>query len=109
MKKIRERYGLGEKEIGFKSFGMGQVQASLSDFLAAAHTLPGFLCTMAIDKRIATVFGPLDKPQHQRLAETLDELGLGGRKPYRVENLLRIVHVSALLAALLAHDRQEIF
>jgi hypothetical protein len=32
MKKIRERYGLGEKEIGFKSFGMGQVQASLSDF-----------------------------------------------------------------------------
>lgn len=109
MKKIRGRYGLGEKEIGFKSFGMGQVQASLNDFLAAAHTLPSFLCSMAIDKRIATVFGPHDKPQHQRLAEALDELGLGGRKPYVVEKLLRIVHMSAFLTALLAHDGQKIF
>lgn len=77
MKKIRERYGLGGKEIGFKSFRMGQVQASLSDFLAAADTLPGFLCTMAIDKRITTVFGPHDKPQHERLARVLNDLGLG--------------------------------
>ena len=109
MRRIRERYGLGEKEIGFKSFGMGQVQASLSDFLAAADTLPGFLCTMAIDKRIATVFGPHNKPQHERLAQALDGIGLGGRKPYVVEKLLRIVHMSAFLTTLLAHNGQKIF
>ncbi len=104
MKVIRERYGLAQKEIGFKSFGMGQVQASLKDFLAAADTLPGFLCTMAVDKRIPTLFGPHDKPQHERLAQILEEYGLGGRKPREVERLLRIVHMSAFLAALLAHD-----
>lgn len=109
MKAIRERYGLEEKEIGFKSFGMGQVQASLTDFLAAADTLPGFLCTMAVDKGIATVFGPHYKPQHQRLAQALDEVGLGGRKPHVVEKLLRIVHMSAFLTALLAHDGQKVF
>lgn len=109
MKAIRERYGLAEKEIGFKSFGMGQVRACLSDFLAAADTLPGFLCTMAVDKRIATVFGLHDKPQYQRLAQALDEIGLGGRKPHVVEKLLRVVHMSAFLAALLAHDGQKIF
>jgi len=109
MKVIRERYGLAQKEIGFKSFGMGQVQASLRDFLAAADTLPGFLCTMAVDKRISTLFGPHDKPQHERLAQILEEYGLGGRKPREVEKLLRIVHISAFLAALLTHDGQKIF
>lgn len=109
MRVIRERYGLAQKEIGFKSFGMGQVQASLKDFLAAADTLPGFLCTLAVDKRISTLFGPHDKPQHERLALILEEYGLGGRKPREVEKLLRIVHMSAFLTALLAHDGQKIF
>jgi hypothetical protein len=109
MKVIRQRYGLAEKEIGFKSFGTGQVQACLTDFLAAADTLPGFLCTVAVDKRIATLFGPHDKPQHEKLAQALEENGLGGRKPREVEKLLRIVHMSAFLAALLAHNGQKIF
>jgi hypothetical protein len=64
---------------------------------------------MAIDKRIATVFGPHDKPQLERLAQVLNDLGLGGRKPYVVEKLLRIVHKSAFLTALLTHDGQKIF
>jgi len=107
MKVIRERYGLAQKEIGFKSFGMGQVQASLRDFLAA-DTLPGFLCTIAVDKKISTLFGPHDEPQHEKLAQILEADGLGGRKPREVEKLLRIVHMSAFLAALLAHDGQKI-
>ena len=109
MKVIREQYGLGQKEIGFKSFGMGQVQASLTDFLTVADTLPGFLCTLAVDKRISTLFGPHDKPQHERLAQLLAENGLGGRKPLEVEKLLRVVHMTAFLAALLVHTGQKIF
>jgi hypothetical protein len=55
------------------------------------------------------LFGPHDKPQHERLSQALDGLGLGGRKPHIVEKLLRIVHMSAFLTALLAHDGQKIF
>jgi hypothetical protein len=33
MKRVREAYKLGDKEIAFKDFRMGQVQASLGDYL----------------------------------------------------------------------------
>ena len=36
MEQIRERHGLGNKEIAFKDFGMGQVRRALPDFLHAA-------------------------------------------------------------------------
>jgi hypothetical protein len=109
MKVVREKYQLGDKEIAFKDFGMGRLRASIPDFLVAADTLPGFLCTVAVDKRISTLFGPLDRSTPKRLALLLEENGLGGRKPREVEKLLRIVHITAFLTALLAADRQKIF
>lgn len=109
VKRIRADYQLGEKEIAFKDFRMGQIQASLSEYLAAADTLPGFLCTVAVDKQIATLFGPQDRATPKKLAHLLDEVGLGGRKPRDAEKLLRVVHMTAFLAALLASDGQKIF
>lgn len=110
MKLVRKNFRLGDKEIAFKDFGMGQVRASLPDYLAAANELPGFLCTLAVDKRIATLFGPHDDPSSlQKIADLLANNRLGGRKPREAEKLLRVVHMAAFMAALLGTDGQKIF
>ncbi len=109
VKRVRDKFHLGDKEIAFKDFGMGQVRASLPEYLAVADTLPGFLCTLAVDKRITTLFGPQGRSTLKKLVEVLDENGLGGRKPAQVEKLLRVTHMTAFLVSLLAADGQKIF
>jgi hypothetical protein len=100
---------LGEKEIAFKDFRMGQVQRALPDYLAAANNVPGFLFTLAVDKRLPTLFGPLEKSTRNSISQILAENGFGDRKPEVAEKLVRIVHTAAFLVGLLAHHGQKIF
>lgn len=109
MKAVREKHALGEKEIAFKDFRMGPLRRALPDYLDALDNLPGFLCTLAVDKRVPTLFGPQEKSTRELLSRTLEAEGLGKRKPEVAEKLLRIVHFTAFLTALLAHDGQKIF
>ena len=106
---IRERFRLGTKEIAFKDFRMGQVRASLPEYLGAADTMPGFLCTVVVDKRITTLFGPQDRETSLKLVHLLEEIGLGKWKAAQAEKLLRIAHMVAFLIVLLAGDGQKIF
>ncbi len=105
---IRRRFGLGEKEIAYKDLTMGQVCRVLPDYLAAADELPGFLCTVAVDKRIRSVFA-IEQDARRLLVAALDGIGLAVRKPDVAEKLLRIVHLTAYLTALLGHDGQNVF
>ena len=108
--RIRKKYQLGETEIAFKKFRRGKLRAALPDYLAAANELPGFLCTVAVDRRIATLFGPHnDRAVFRRLKEALLLEGLGDWDLAVVEKLMRVVHMAAYLAALLAADGQRIF
>jgi hypothetical protein len=107
---IRKKYQLGKTEIAFKKFRRGKLRAALPDYLAAANELPGFLCTVAVDRRIATLFGPHnDRAVFRRLKEALLLEGLGDWDLAVVEKLMRVVHMAAYLAALLAADGQRIF
>ena len=89
MKSVREKHGLREKEIAFKDLGMGALRRALPDYLDALDHLPGLLCTLAIDKRIPTVFGPQEKSTRNRLAKVLQGEGLGKWKPDVAEKLFR--------------------
>jgi hypothetical protein len=110
MARIRTKYQLGETEIAFKEFRRGKLRAALPDYLAAANELPGFLCTIAVDRRIATLFGPHnDRTVFRRLKDGLLSEGLGDWDLAAVEKLMRVVHMAAYLAALLAADGQKIF
>jgi hypothetical protein len=72
MAQIRTKYRLGETEIAFKEFRRGMLRAALPDYLTAANELPGFLCTIAVDRRIATLFGPHnDRTVFRRLKDGL--------------------------------------
>ena len=88
---------------------MGQVNRSISDYLNALDLLPGFLFSLAIDKRIESVFGPNGKDTQKWIVEVLQSEGLGGRKPHVNEKMLRVVHIVAFLAGLFARDGQKIF
>jgi hypothetical protein len=109
VRRIREKFRLGKKEIAFKDFRMGQVRASLPEYLDAADAMPGFLCTVVVDKRIATLFGPQDRETSLKLVHLLEEIGLGKWKAAQAEKLLRVAHMVAFLIVLLAADGQKIF
>jgi hypothetical protein len=110
MAQIRKKFQLGETEIAFKEFRRGKLRAALPDYLVAANELPGFLCTVAVDRRIATLFGPHnDRTVFRRLKEGFLSEGLGDWDLAVVEKLMRVVHMAAYLAALLAADGQKIF
>jgi hypothetical protein len=109
MKDVRARHRLVAKEIAFKDFGMGQLQRALPGYLAALNSVPGFLLTLAIDKRLRTLFGPDTKESRDQITRQLRELDVGERKPKVNEKLLRIVHIATFLTGLLAHDGQNIF
>jgi hypothetical protein len=109
MKAVREKHDLGKKEIAFKDFRMGPLRRALPDYLEALDNLPGFICTLAVDKRIPTLFGPTEKSTRELLSSTLQAEGLGRWKPDVAEKMLRIVHFTAFLVALLAHDGQKVF
>jgi hypothetical protein len=88
---------------------MGQVQRSLPGYLTALNVVPGFLFTLAVDKRLTSLFGPRGKETRELIARALIEAGIGERKPAVNEKLLRVVHVAAFLTGLLAHNVQKIF
>lgn len=109
MEEIRQRHRLGNKEIAFKDFGMGQVRRALPDFLHAANSMLGFLCTLVISKKLPSVFGMPTRATQEELTKILGDAGLGEWKPEVAEKLLRVVHLTAFLTALLAHDGQQLF
>jgi len=106
MAEVRKAHSLGEKEIAFKDFGMGQLRRALPDYLSALNNLlPGFLCTLVVDKKIKTLLGPGGK----QLADMLQAEGVGEWKASVTEKLLRITHMTAFLTVLLARNGQKVF
>lgn len=110
MADIREKHGLGNKEIAFKDFRMGQLRRAIPDYLQALDIgVPGFLFTLVVDKRLITLFGPNDNATLDYLTSALDEQGFGSWKPDVAEKLLRVAHVGAFLTALLCSNEQKLF
>ncbi len=110
MKELRAACGLGAKEIAFKDFGMGVMRNALPLYLDLLNGyVPGLLCTLVVDKRIESLFGPQDRSTVAALSQQLEEKGVGKLKPPVAEKALRVVHAAAFLTALLGHEGQKIF
>ncbi len=110
MRQVRAGSGLKHMEIAFKKRKKGQMQRALPGYLGALDcSVPGYLFTLAVDKRIATLFASPETPDREALQALLTKEGLGDWDRHTAEKLLRVVHLSAFLTALLAHDGQKIF
>jgi len=107
---IRQQHGLDESEIAYKRFREGRMRTALPDYLMALNNLlPGLLFTLVVDKKIKSLFGVETKDDREAVREHLMAVGFGSKKPDVIEKTLRITHMAALLAGLLAHDGQKIF
>lgn len=110
MEVVREKRGLGSKEIEFKDFRLGQLRRALPEYLNLLNNIvPGFLLTVAVHKSLHSLFGPNEKSTAEFIVQTLEASGLGAWKHGVAEKLVRIVHMTAFLVGLLAHDGQKIF
>ena len=109
MQRIRKSHNLGNKEIAFKDFSMGQLRRALPNYLNALDRVPGFLFTLAVDKSLTSIFGSGGKDTQMYIAQVLDSEGFGVRKPAVSEKLLRIVHIAAFLTGLFARNGQKLF
>ena len=81
--------GLGSKEIAFKDFGMGVLRNTLPEYLHLLENfVPGILFTLAIEKKLDSLFGPAETSTKQFVAETLAQLGFGERIANDAEKLI---------------------
>jgi len=110
MKKVRQIFSLGDKELAFKDFRMGKMCNALPSYLNLLDQyVPGFLFTLVVDKQLSTVFGTPDKATGTTIVQILEKEGIGKRKRQDAEKLLRIVHTMAFLLGLLGYTGQKIF
>ena len=110
MSAIREKYQLGSKEIAYKDFRMGQVLRALPEYLLTlSNYLPGFLLTLAVEKKALDANAPTSKETSVLLEEGLKSVGVEGRKPQVNAKLARVVELVAFLTALLGKNGQKVF
>jgi hypothetical protein len=109
MAALRTTTSIGNKEIAFKDFRMGQLQRLLPRYLRLVDQyVSGLVFTLVVDKRIPSLFGPAPEALQKAVA-TLQERGYGNVVPKVAEKLFRVVHITAFLVALLGHQGQKIF
>jgi hypothetical protein len=109
MAALRTKASIGNKEIAFKDFRMGQLQRMLPRYLRVVDQyVSGLVFTLVVDKSIPSLFGPAPEALRKAVA-TLQERGYGDVVPKVAEKLFRVVHTTAFLIALLSHQGQKIF
>lgn len=108
---IRHKYQILEpfSEFEYKDLRFGPRSRALPDFLLAIDDfIHGVLVTVAIDKKIGTVFGPSKKLVHPFIEQQFKDLGLGSWKGEVGEKALRICHSIAMFVALTTYANQRL-
>jgi hypothetical protein len=108
---LRERYGILEpySEFKFKDLAYGPRSRALPEFLHLIDNfIHGAVVTIAIDKRIGTVFGKSKKEAHASIEKELRKMELGQWNGARAEKMLRICHAIAVFTTLTTQDKQRI-
>jgi hypothetical protein len=111
VRELRNHYGLlaPYSEFAFKDLSFGPRSRALADFLQIVDNfIHGVLVTVAIEKRIGTVFGKHRKDAHRSIEEQLVALDLGQWKGGTAEKMLRVSHAIAVFTALTTHEGQRL-
>lgn len=96
-------------EFAYKSLKHGPRKRALTEYLDLVDNfIHGAIITVAIDKRIATVFGPTKREAHAFLVEQLSSMQLGTWDGDAAEKALRVCHMLSAFWALLSSDNQEL-
>jgi len=111
VRELREKYGILEpySEFKFKDLTYGPRSRALPAFLHLIDNfIHGTVVTIAIDKRIGTVFGKSKKEAHASIEKQLSTMELGQWNGATAEKMLRICHAIAVFTALTKHGKQRL-
>lgn len=100
---LRESILLDGRRMSFKSLNDRQRRLALSAFLAAANRIPGLLFTVAIDRRMETVF----EERRKLTRGGVDSEEFDGWKISTSERALRVMHLASLLVRGLCEKGQD--
>jgi hypothetical protein len=108
---LRQKHNLLDpySEFAYKRLRSGARSRALPEFLQLIDSfIHGAIVTIAIDKRIDTVFGPSKQQTHPVISAHLVTRGLGQWSGYAAEKVLRACHMIGLFASLLTTDQQRL-
>ena len=111
VRELRDKYGLltPYSEFEYKKLKSGSRSRALKEYLHLVdHFIHGAIITIAIDKRIKTVFGAEKEQAHPVMIEQLEKLDLGKWKGPEAEKVLRITHIISAFSTLLTHENQRL-
>lgn len=111
VKELREKYGLLSpySEFAYKKLRSGARSRALREYLELVdHFVHGAIITIAIDKRIKTVFGAEREQAHPVMVEQLKKDGLGEWAGPAAEKVLRVTTMIAAFTELLTHENQRL-
>jgi hypothetical protein len=101
---LRQKHELLDpySEVAYKRLRSGARSRALVEFLQLIDSfIHGAIITIAIDKRIDTVFGPSKQQAHSFLSAHLAAHGLGQWNGYAAEKVFRVCHILGAFASLL--------
>lgn len=101
---VRDRLLPDQRRISFKTLNDQHRRSAVGPFLNAANQIRGLLFTVAIHRRVKSVF-----KKHGKLEKTdLDSPELEGWKPTTTERALRVIHLASLLVRGLSRSGQDV-
>ncbi|MCX2709044.1 hypothetical protein [Pseudomonas sp. DCB_BG] len=108
---LRRKHNILEpySEFAFKDLNYGPRKRALPEFLDIADSLlHGALVTLAVDKKIESLFGKTKKTAYPNIKKTFIDAGLGDWKFEPAEKALRISHAISFFASLTTHNNQRL-
>lgn len=111
VEKLRRKYGIFEpySEFAFKDLKFGPRSRALAEFLALVDNfIHGAIITIAIEKRIGTVFGATKQEAHKAIVSSLESANLGKWNGETGEKVLRVCHAIALFTGLTTTSGQKL-
>lgn len=110
VKELREKHGLVApySELAYKKLKSGPRSRALPEYLELVDNfIHGAIITVAIDKRIDTVFAADKRQAHPIIIEHLLSHSLGTWDGHAAEKLLRVCNILAAFTSLLVTDNQK--
>lgn len=110
MEELRQNYDIFDpySEFKYKDLRYGPRARALPAFLDLVDKyIHGAIVTVAIDKKIGSVFGVSAREAHGTIVRQLDEGGFGKWPDKVAEKAMRVLHILAAFTAAMTYDNQR--
>ncbi len=111
MRALRQKHKIYApySEFKYKDLKYGPRSRALPEYLELIDKLiHGAVVTVAIDKKIASIFGASKSEAHASIANQLEVGGFGKWTGHVGEKALRVLHILAALTAAMTYDQQRL-